>query len=73
MILTLDIGNADVSVCCVENGERLTRFQLSSDKSRTTDEYAALLYELRKEKGMTEELAKETGGKKSFFEKLFEK
>ena len=43
MILTLDIGNARISVCCVENGERLCRFQLSSDSRRTTDEYAATL------------------------------
>ncbi len=43
MILTLDIGNASVTVCCVENGKRLCRFQLSSDKGRTTDEYAAYL------------------------------
>ena len=43
MILTLDIGNADITVCCVEDGKRLCRFQLRSDKSRTTDEYAALL------------------------------
>lgn len=52
MILTLDIGNADVSVCCVENDARLTRFQLSSDKSRTTDEYAALLALLAGAEGM---------------------
>jgi type III pantothenate kinase len=52
MILTLDIGNADVSVCCVENDARLTRFQLSSDKSRTTDEYAALLTLLAGAEGM---------------------
>ncbi len=52
MILTLDIGNADISVCCVENGERLTRFQLSSDKNRTTDEYAALLTLLASAEGV---------------------
>ena len=43
MILTLDIGNASVTVCCVEGGRRLFRFQLSSDKNRTTDEYAAYM------------------------------
>ena len=43
MILTLDIGNAAVVVCCVEDGKRLCRFQLSSDKTRTTDEYAAYM------------------------------
>ncbi len=43
MILTLDIGNASIVVCCVEGGKRLCRFQLSSDKSRTVDEYAAYM------------------------------
>lgn len=52
MILTLDIGNANISVCCVEDGKRLCRFQLSSDKSRTTDEYAALLTLLAESEGM---------------------
>lgn len=51
MILTLDIGNAVISVCCVADGERLCRFQLRSDKSRTTDEYAALLTLLAKDRG----------------------
>lgn len=43
MILTLDIANACVTVCCVEAGRRLCRFHLASDKSRTTDEYAAYI------------------------------
>ena len=43
MILTLDIGNASISICCVENGKRLCRFQLSSDKNRTAEEYAAIM------------------------------
>ena len=51
MILTLDIGNAVVTVCCVEAGRRLCRFQLSSDKSRTTDEYAAMMTLLARSEG----------------------
>ena len=51
MILTLDIGNAVVTVCCVEAGRRLCRFQLSSDKNRTTDEYAAMLTLLARSEG----------------------
>ena len=43
MIMTLDVGNASIAVCCVEDGRRLCRFQLSSDKGRSTDEYAALM------------------------------
>ena len=52
MILTLDIGNANIAVCCVEDGKRLCRFQLSSDKSRTTDEYAAMLKLLTQAEGI---------------------
>ncbi len=52
MILTLDIGNAAVTVCCTENGTRLARFQLSADKNRTTDEYAAYLTLLAQGAGM---------------------
>lgn len=43
MILTLDIGNASITACCVESGKRLCRFQLSSDKNRTEDEYVGLM------------------------------
>ena len=52
MILTLDIGNAAITVCFVENGARLHRFVLSSDKNRTTDEYAAYMTMLAKSGGM---------------------
>ena len=52
MILTLDIGNANIVVCCAENGERKCRFLLSSDKSRTVDEYAAYITLLAGGSGM---------------------
>ena len=52
MILTLDIGNANIVVCCVKDGRRLCRFLLSSDKSRTADEYAAYLTLLAEAGGM---------------------
>ena len=52
MILTLDIGNASISACCVENGARVCRFQLSSDKNRSADEYAALLDALARRAGV---------------------
>ena len=59
MILTLDIGNASAAVCCVENGKRLCRFQLASDKNRTTDEYAAYMTLLSKSSGV--ELSRAAG------------
>ena len=59
MILTLDIGNAHISACCVENGARRCRFELSSDKNRSADEYAALLDLLAKRAGA--DLAKASG------------
>ena len=52
MILALDIGNASISVCCMESGSSVCRFQLSSDKSRTTDEYAAYMTLLAENCGM---------------------
>ncbi len=51
MILTLDISNTCVTVCCTSDGKRLCRFQMSSDKRRTTDEYAALISLLAKDAG----------------------
>ena len=48
MILTLDIGNAEIVLCCVEDGRRLCRFSLSTDRARTADEYAALMRRLGK-------------------------
>ena len=43
MILTFDIGNANIVMCCVEHGERLCRFTLSTNKSRTADEYSVVM------------------------------
>ena len=43
MILTLDIGNAAIVICCVDRGECLRRFVLSSNLDRTADEYTALI------------------------------
>jgi len=52
VIVTIDIGNASIVVCCVENGERLTRFSLAADKNRTADEYTALMDLLARAKGV---------------------
>lgn len=43
MILTLDIGNASIVMHCVENGETVCRFVLSSNKERTPDEYSVVM------------------------------
>lgn len=52
MILTLDIGNAEIVLCCVEAGRRLCRFSLSTDRARTADEYAALMRLLAQQHGI---------------------
>lgn len=43
MLLAVDIGNSEIVFSCVENGLRKARFVLSSDKSRSPDEYSALI------------------------------
>ena len=43
MILTIDIGNAAIVLCCVQNGIKLRRFVLSSNLERSADEYAAIV------------------------------
>lgn len=52
MILTFDIGNANIVMCCVESGERLCRFALSTNKTRTADEYSVIMNLLAKQKGI---------------------
>ena len=52
MILTVDIGNANIVVCCVENQEKSLRFVLSADKNRSSDEYAALMALLAEQNGV---------------------
>ncbi len=53
MILTFDIGNANIVMCCVQNGEKLCRFSLSSSKSRTADEYVVIMSLLAENSGIT--------------------
>ena len=52
MILTVDIGNASMVVCCVEKHEKRCRFILSADKNRSSDEYAALMHLLAQRNGV---------------------
>lgn len=52
MILTFDIGNENIVMCCVEAGERRCRFVLSTNKSRTADEYSVVMGLLAKKNGI---------------------
>lgn len=46
MILALDIGNTSISAGCFENGKIVSKFKLNSDKTKSADEYAAILSEI---------------------------
>jgi len=59
MILTFDVGNANIVMCCVEGGRRVCRFQLSTDLTRTADEYSVVMGLLAKKNGV--ELAQVRG------------
>jgi len=52
MILTLDIGNASIVMCCVKDGACLKRFELSTNKTRTSDEYSVVMGLLAKKNGI---------------------
>ena len=52
MILTFDIGNGSIVMCCVEEGKRRARFTLSSDKERKADEYSVLMELLARRAGI---------------------
>ena len=52
MILTFDVGNANIVMCCVEDGQRRARFVLSTDLSRTADEYSVVFGLLAKKNGL---------------------
>ncbi|MBR1660151.1 MAG: type III pantothenate kinase [Oscillospiraceae bacterium] len=52
MILTLDVGNSSIVLCLVENGDRLARFVLASNRDRTADEYSVLMELLARREGM---------------------
>jgi len=53
LILTVDIGNACLVCCCVEDGKRVCRFVLSADKARSADEYSALLRLMAEQNGIS--------------------
>ena len=52
MILTFDVGNANIVMCCVEDGKRQSRFVLSTDMTRTADEYSVIMGLLAKKNGI---------------------
>ena len=59
MLLTMDVGNENIVVCCVEEGQRAARFLLSAERERTLDEYTALMELLARRQGI--ELSKIEG------------
>ncbi|HKM39464.1 MAG TPA: type III pantothenate kinase [bacterium] len=46
MLLALDVGNTHVMAGVLSEGKILTRWRLSTDRSKTEDEYGLFLYEL---------------------------
>ena len=52
MILTFDVGNTNIVMCCVENGERRFRALMSARKERTADEYSVLMELLARRGGV---------------------
>ena len=52
MILTFDIGNTNIVMCCVEGGDRRARFLFSTSKERTVDEYSVTMELLIRRSGM---------------------
>ncbi len=52
MILTLDVGNGSIVLCFVEDGKKLARFVLTSDKERTADEYSVIMELLARREGL---------------------
>lgn len=52
MILTFDIGNANIVMNCVEDGRSLCRLMFSSVKSRTADEFSAVMEFLAARQGV---------------------
>lgn len=43
MLLAVDIGNTEIVICSMQDGKRESRFTMSSDKTRSVDEYSALM------------------------------
>ncbi|MBR6207875.1 MAG: type III pantothenate kinase [Oscillospiraceae bacterium] len=46
MILAIDVGNSNIVLGCIENGEIRTTARISTDPERTEDEYAMLIGEI---------------------------
>lgn len=52
MILTLDVGNQNIVMCCVEDGKKLSRCVISASKSRTAAEFSLLMEQLARRDGL---------------------
>lgn len=52
MILTMDIGNASIEINYAEKLVSLCKFSLSTNRSRTADEYASEIYQISNQRGI---------------------
>ncbi len=52
MLLVIDVGNSNIVLGIYEGAQRVRNWRLSTDKSRTSDEYAVLLHSLFSQAGL---------------------
>ncbi|HEY4745002.1 MAG TPA: type III pantothenate kinase [Desulfuromonadaceae bacterium] len=52
MLLVIDVGNSNIVLGIYEGAHRVRNWRLSTDKSRTSDEYAVLLHSLFSQAGL---------------------
>lgn len=52
MLLVIDVGNSNIVLGIYEGARRVRNWRLSTDKSRTSDEYAVLLHSLFSQAGL---------------------
>ena len=52
MLLVIDVGNSNIVLGIYEGSRRVRNWRLSTDKSRTSDEYAVLLHSLFSQAGL---------------------
>lgn len=58
MLLVIDVGNSNIVLGIYDGTELIRNWRLSTDKSRTSDEYAVLLHSLFAQAGLVFESIK---------------
>ncbi len=58
MLMTIDVGNTNISVGIYENDKFITSFRLTTQSSRTSDEFAGEFYSLMQVKNLKAEMIK---------------